>query len=776
MRGSLRQFARAAAVVAAAAAPRASALEPQGEIDRAERDLKVVEERLVLVENAYAFRIEPPEEEEIKKRFSDAEIQFLLGNYQPGSVLLYDLIGNPIFRRMPQFGEALYLLGESLFQLQNYLGARIYFRDYMNLDGGDRHYNESMARYLDISGRLNEFTGVERFLQRAKDAQGGIPADLAYVYAKWTYKRGDLAREKRHGIARDTFVQIAALGAANALQSQYYVGVIAVQQGDLNAATVEFDRVLRMTARAAADRRIQELANLSLGRVLYELGRYPEALDRYQEIDRDSDYFNEALYEIAWTYVKKREYAKASRACEFLIPPLAPETTLSPEAQILQGHLLLKLQKFNEATETYNVVINQYAPVRDEIDALLSVHRDPVKYFDELLARNDRAFDVTSLLPAIAVKWATTQREVAQAVQLVGDLNLARVGVDDSRDIAKRLLTTLDRRGIDVFPTLAEGYAKAELADSSLSGVEESLIAVEETVAGATATDIQGELAQVIAERHALEARFRAIPKTEAELEERKNRMGDRLGALKTDLFKLSLTLDSYFAILTAVEKWVNDTRAERKDPQEERELLSEIRGVREVVLQLRVEHQRQTKLIREESSRLNSARGDEERIRNDYQKALEREREILARARGAVAPDGQKFLARVDLLRARAASMRSRSEKAKDAIRQVMRRKAETIRQRVAAEAALLDAYDNEVAAVSGDARNLVGRITYASFRRVRREFYDLVLKADVGLVDVAWSRKMDKTNQIQNLAKQKDRELKALDEDFKEVRKDIE
>ena len=47
-------------------------------------------------------------------------------------------------------------------------------------------------------------------------------------------------------------------------------------------------------------------------------------------------------------------------------------------------------------------------------------------------------------------------------------------------------------------------------------------------------------------------------------------------------------------------------------------------------------------------------------------------------------------------------------------------------------------------------------------------------MLKADVGVVDVAFQRKQDKTAQIQKLAAQKDRELKSLDEEFKEVLKD--
>ena len=53
--------------------------------------------------------------------------------------------------------------------------------------------------------------------------------------------------------------------------------------------------------------------------------------------------------------------------------------------------------------------------------------------------------------------------------------------------------------------------------------------------------------------------------------------------------------------------------------------------------------------------------------------------------------------------------------------------------------------------------------------------QVYDLVLKADVGVVDVSFQRKQDKTSDIQKKSAAKDRELKQLDEEFKEVLKDV-
>jgi hypothetical protein len=41
--------------------------------------------------------------------------------------------------------------------------------------------------------------------------------------------------------------------------------------------------------------------------------------------------------------------------------------------------------------------------------------------------------------------------------------------------------------------------------------------------------------------------------------------------------------------------------------------------------------------------------------------------------------------------------------------------------------------------------------------------------------VVDVAFTRKQDKTVEIQKLSAQKDQELRALERDFKEVLKDV-
>ncbi|MFN7134372.1 MAG: EipA family protein, partial [Myxococcales bacterium] len=421
-------------------------------------------------------------------------------------------------------------------------------------------------------GLFRQFTGIDGYIDQAKGPDGSLPADVAYVYAKWLFRRTDISNADRIARSEAVFKAISEAGGAFQLQATYFLGVLAVQKGELAVAAGHFERVLKLPARNPRDQKVHELTNLSLGRVYFEQGKYTEAVDRYQEIDYRSEYFVDALYEIAWTHVRRakdlgtQEYEKANQACEKLLLA-APDSVIAPEARILQGHLLLKLGRYTQATETYTAVINTYLEVYDNIDGLLKAHSDPVKYFQQLIAESDKTFDISALLPPIAVKWATTQREVADAVRMTGDLDLGRKGIGEANEIAQRLLETLEKRGMQAFPTLQEGFSRAEAVDSALARTESQLLQIEERVLGpAKLQAIRSELEAVRQERQAIEARFKAIPKTEQELEARKKRQSDRIGEVDQTAFRLGYQVESLFAVLAALEKWVADTRGQRPD------------------------------------------------------------------------------------------------------------------------------------------------------------------------------------------------------------------
>jgi len=781
---------RALALLAAfawglAAGPASAAPEPvkaNGEVvrqlEQVDKQLQNADENIRFVETQFTQRPEPSDEEARVRRFSDGEIQYLLGDWTAASVLFYDLVSDPRFAKSPRYPDALFYLSDSLLQQQNYIGARLYLRELLALPPTER-YKDTLSRYLSVASRLNQFEGIDEYISQAKKLSGGqLPPELAYVYAKWIFKRTDLKSEDRIARAREAFEPLTTSNIRIVrLQSSYHLGVLSVQSGDLEGAITRFRELAALPASDAEELRIQELSNLSLGRLLYETGKLDEALDRYLDIPRNSDSFVDSLYETAWAQVKKGDFQRAKNAIDILLL-VDPESPLAPDARLLQGHLLLKLQQYDEATQTYEGVISTYGPVRDRLDELLSRTQDPVAYFDNLLSRTERTLDLSTILPPVALRYAKTQEEVSGAVALITDLESGRKGVTEARGLATRILQALDERGLETFPELQEGYTRADAVESGLTRVEQVLVQVESSaVLEHLSPEERQQLEAIRKEREALGQRFALLPTTQRELEERRQRMQATVDELDREAFRLGYELQSLRAIATAVRKWVEDTRAERKTPPEEEvQFLTALQTEQDALENLQKDLERTRAQLADERNAVATAVAGEELIRQQFYEVLQKEHTLVSSFAGRLPEEVGQLMARVQEVRERTDGLRNRVTTAKGVLRGQLERRGRVIRDKVRAEQRLLNQYDTEVASVSGNARNLVGRIAYDSFRRVRQQFYDLVLKGDVGIVDVAFTRKQDKTGEIQKLSAQKDQELRALDRDFKEVLKDVE
>jgi TolA-binding protein len=759
-----------------AAAQARSTAQLAAQVEQVHAQAKNAEDNLQVIETQYVGQAEPTGEEALLRRFSDGEIQYLLGDYTTASVLFYDLVGDKTFQKNPKYADALFYLGDALYQQGNWGSARLYLRELLTLDSP--RYREALAEYLDATSRLNDFSNIEPYIQRARGPNGELPPELAYIYGKWLFKRTDVPREQRLAEAAVVFEKLAAQPDGRyRLQALYFLGVGEAERGNYEAALARFAEVAKAKPRDGKEQKVVELANLSQGRVLVEQGKVSEAIDRYQEVPRDSDAFPESIYETAWAKVRAGDYEGAKNATDILLL-VAPDSTLAPDAQILQGHLLLKLKRYREATDTYNGVINTYAPVRDELDALLNVNKDPVAYFDNLLLRNERNLDVNALLPPVALKWATTQSDVNEALTVVKAMEDGRRGVNEGQTLASRILKALGERGMEAFPALQEGYTRADAVSNAVVTGEESLTAAEaELVNPVLTASERAQLERLRADESGARTRFASLPTSSGAVAARRKVMQDQVDQLDREAFRLGYELQSMNAMLAAVQKWVVDTRSQRKgNAGDEKAFQERVRAEQQAANALEKEVESVRAELRDARAKVDTSLAGEEQLRAEVISVESQAHQIIAEAEPRLTdPAVLAVIARAHAARERLDAIAKRTEVAKTQLQARVRKKGDEIRDKVLAEQMLLQEYTGDVGRASGEARQLVGRIAFDSFRRVRGQFYDLVLKADVGVVDVAFTRKQDKTSDIQKSASQKDRELKQLDEEFKEVLRDV-
>jgi hypothetical protein len=252
--------------------------------------------------------------------------------------------------------------------------------------------------------------------------------------------------------------------------------------------------------------------------------------------------------------------------------------------------------------------------------------------------------------------------------------------------------------------------------------------------------------------------------------------MQQRVDAADKQAFKLGYELQSLNAMLVAVEKWLDDNRNARKStPEDEKAFRARIQSELEVVDTLGKELGSLRSDLSQERASADASASGEDTLRKEYLAVLDRQHQLLAAAEAKLGPEARQVVQRAHQLRGSLDGLKQRVTAARAVLRDQLARRGKQLREKVLGEQQLLAEYENNTRAVSGNARNLVGRIAFDSFKRVRQQFYDLVLKANVGNVDVAFTRKQDKTQQIQKMSAEKDRELRELDGEFKEVLKDV-
>lgn len=261
-------------------------------------------------------------------------------------------------------------------------------------------------------------------------------------------------------------------------------------------------------------------------------------------------------------------------------------------------------------------------------------------------------------------------------------------------------------------------------------------------------------------------------------MEARLERMGRRLDEVDRAIFQLGYQADAGAAAIAGTEAWLEQHRAEiATDDTGRFEFAEDLRKQRAVVMGYRVELR---ELSREVAQARDAARGveglgGEGALRAAYREAAAQERAALAEAAPALPPAAQAEVARAEALAGRLAKAWERAEALKAQFAAAARTRAEALQARVAAERSGLADQQAALDGLAGDARDVIGRIAFRSFSAVRAQFYKLVLKADVGIVDVAWSRKRERLDRIQQLSQQKAAEMETLDRDFRLVLREV-
>ncbi len=708
----------------------------------------------------------------VEERLTDGELYLRLGDYLRSAILLTDIVEHyPTHRAYP---EALFLLGESLFLGGDYLGARKRYAEVIDRSSEPTFspfLERALSRFIEIAIKTRDFRDVDAYFARLEALRTSeLSVSTAYFRAKYLYHRAapaddtllasgnarkPVVDEGRLEQARRGFLTIPR-GTDYSLRARYFAGTIHILRGEYLDAIAAFESVLGLEPTNAEEAEVLELTYLALGRLYYETEQLERAVEAYRAVQQTSSRFDEALYELAWTYIRLGDAVQAERALE-LLSVAAPESALNAEGKVLRGELLARNGRYDEAAVAFDEVRSTFGPIRDELERRSLEHPDLRAYFRKVVRENLDSFEIDDFLPEPARRWVDLEGDYGRALDLLASLSKAKELVLETEELAQRITATLSApNGVSVFSDLRRQRERTTGLRNRASRTRGALIQSEARARGNRGANAE----RVRARRQKLEAEVRKMPVETEDFVERDLEKLAEYQAAERELQQLRVEMLGLEARIVASKVGLAAVDPNRVDPEALRVQLegheSEIDAYEQQLTWIR---------RRLEVGRLHVGVGDQRYQADDAARAefidvVDRERELA----GSGGPEYDAAFSRV-----RAVEWRLDQRDAE--IAGVVAQRVSEMMAVVDEETANLARYRVALRSLDGETEDVIGTIAYLNFNRIRGRFYDLVLRADVGKIDLSWAKREDHRLRIDVLTRERARELQALDNEFRDV-----
>jgi tetratricopeptide (TPR) repeat protein len=711
-----------------------------------------------------------------QRRLLDAELAYALGDYDGAALMLFDLANRP----GPDQEVARFYLAESLFEKGDRGTAAGYYEQVIaGQSVANKYYQPALVRLVEIAIVQHDDPRLAEHVAALDQISPGLRlASVPYVRGKLAYAQGKY--DEAIGLFQDV-----PKGSDYEMQALYYLGTTHVAKHDLDRAIGIFADLINRRPKTANDHRMLELSQLALGRLYYEREQPSKSIDAYLLVDRHSDLFPDALYEVAWVYVKSKQYDKALRALE-LLAASDPQSTKTPTVRILEGNLRVRkaqmirsaqilgtadpkdqddpATEYDRAVQVFTETHDLYAPSYAALVQMVDGGTPPEHYLSQIAGRSEHVFQAAAPLPEAAVQYLREEPAVQRAVAVEGDLEEVHANLAETEATIARLdgvLAAGDRTA--VYPELASRRARIGQIEAALIKLRGDL--AEQELRGVPSS---GDLSGLTANRRQRVAALAALPDPERTAETHLLENQARYDAIEEAAAEVDQTIGATQAIAVALRKYSVD----RPDlPAEQRravttELDDAARAAEEIENELAAVH-RELQIGRDLAGVGDTARTTAAALRGQARAAEDAEHKLLAVLAARSSGDARELIARGD----RAARLAERLVATEHQIDGVIDQGLQEVRGTLAEARATLAAYQAELAEHEAESRSIGGGALAASFQAVKARFYDIVIRSDVGNVDVAWSQKEDIDDDLKRLNLSRQRELKQLKDEFKDV-----
>ncbi len=736
--------------------------EARRSVPEIKRQLKNIEGRL----SHYLTTIQPPSrkltQKQRLKRLIDGMVLYRMKDYSRAAIVLMDLVTQ--YKGTAEASEATFFLADSMFQQREFVVARTYFSQVVTEGSRNKYYQLALQRLLELEMRRAAVLGKSHTAnpQRMQQVEAlllkiqAIPVarrepSVEYVRGKYLFFRNRV---------KDALTVFAGIGTTHAyyLQAVYFTGVCHIKQGRLNAASAVYKQIIDKVLfgyyrpKSVTQRRVLQLVIIAAARLAYYKGRSKDiqrAIELYNAIPRKSPYFDDALYERAWAYLKAKRHQRAVKTLE-LLQVANPKYGKSDEARVLLGNLKIQTGDFAGAKAVFRKAARELRPVYRTLRGLQESKIDPKVIFAQLTAQNLEKFDIKVRLPKLALRWLRKQPDVKRAMMMLGDIRAIQKMITESYGIIRQIERKLSSGSqIAAYPTLALARARAADLETNLLGLRgdtsghlNALLMPNASVAE------RHQLKQLNKERLRLERLIKQAPKSTDAYKKRVGKIRKLFEKVDSDALVQQMRIRNLEKALKALVAYYYRTiktqrLSKRLLEANAKRLKNRIAALRSMIKMLRGDIA---------DTRNNVGIGDgvmryEKRLRGLYKSVLKKLQALAATLASRLSGSDRSKKAVLDLLMGRMDKAQVNLDQVNQRIDAYLASKRANVLRVLAEEKSKLVGYRAHLAKVKPESKEIVGGVAKDNFKKVSEKVYQVLVKADVGVLDVVWA--------IKNLAK---------------------
>ncbi len=717
-----------------------------------------------------------------EQRIADAVLLMGVKDYERAADVLNEVVEH-YPKHQTAYADGLNMLGETYFLSKQYLSARRVFAKIIDR-GSEARFSSfrerAVIRSVDVALRLKDFKSLDNLFAKVGGLGSAAGSGLAYAKGKGLLAQGKLQ-------AASASLQAVQPDSQFAHQARYLMGVIAtttatpppppkgqkpkpVPKGRYAAAVQRFQEVTKLSGDTAEHRHVIDLAWLAIGRLLYESGQWTQAVESYNRISRTSPEFGTMLYELAWVYVRFGDFVRAQRALEVLAVA-APNSHDVADGSLLRADLMLRAGQFDKSRKVYESVRGTYESMRDRIDKFIGSTNDPGVYFDTLSSDQLELFESGVSLPTMVLRWAREGEDGATAFAVIDDVAMCRRLIKESNDMIERLNAVLSSPNkIRAVPGLKSGAERALGLLNALAMARLKLAHGMDDTSGSLST----QLRQVRAQRKALEKRLGLVPVTPGDFTTRENQAKRQWNQASQALQRVELEVDTLQATINGLERILSDGPQSGvvRSPQQMKQFRATLNQQKRLVRQYREMASQFRRSV--EAGKIQVGFGDkrfveDEQVRKQFAQLLWQEVQLAqgGAGGGALAAYARKLAP----VLTKADATDRRVEAAINRLKGTVKSKVAQLRSIVRRETQNIVGYSLRLEKLDQEARHVVGGVAMRNFGRVRDRLKNIVLRADVGIIEEAWEVREEQLTRVRRLKVERARSEQRLQEELDEV-----